>query len=62
MAKPKDGNVKEVRDWLVRHKFGGLSAASIKSSSTTIEDLEILKGFIDDVIEEKTIKTDKEDK
>lgn len=51
--KPSEDNVHELRYWVVRHKFGGLTAAAIKSKEIKIEDLEVLKMFVDDVINKK---------
>lgn len=51
---PQDKNSRQWRDWFARHHFGGLTAASIRHA--TLEELEILKKYLKDVIEEKRAK------
>lgn len=51
---PKDKKSKEWRDWFVRHKFGGMTIASIKMGSK--EELKILQAYLKDIIKEKKKK------
>ncbi len=54
--RPPEDNVHELRYWIVRHKFGGSTGAAIRSPEIKIEDLEVLREFVDDVIKEKRRK------
>jgi hypothetical protein len=48
MSEPINKDTPQWRDWFVRHNFGGLTAAMIKSTDNK-ESLEILIKFVKDI-------------